>query len=592
VALGGGGLVLALALTQPPASAAVIEVDDGFVVVNDGDGHCSLSEAIINANSGAVYADCVAGSSGADVISLADNGLFILDSSFGEYYNGGTGLPAIASTITIEGNGATIARDNNVFVAVRLLAVTSSGNLTLNWSTLNGGAVGGPSYSIANGGAIYSRGTLVLNDSVVTANESLDGRGGALFTRGKVTLNKTRISGNMAESNGGGLHAHGGTVIIRNSVISGNSTHNALFSGPVGTEGGGVYAFRAIVTIENSVIADNSSSTDYYKYLSVGGGIASRWGELNIFDSSISVNHAEHSGGGLFAHGTLLTIRNSMINGNNSLYDGGGVYVWTSGTTISHSTISGNTASGTGGGLHAEDGGTLIISSTIYGNTAVERGGGLANDYGTLNLLNSTISGNTAKSGGGVSNEEGTVSAINSTFTRNTAAGAGGGVVNGLYRYDARGTLVFKQSLISGNIAAYGREIYNNNVRDVLETNVQFDYYNIVGYSNAPGIFGFTLGTRDIVPTEALSGILDTTLANNGGPTKTHALLAGSPAVDVVPSMACLDYPVQGIDQRGDTRNADGDGRHSANECDAGSFELNTSETREHFILMPIVNAR
>ncbi len=75
----------------------------------------------------------------------------------------------------------------------------------------------------------------------------------------------------------------------------------------------------------------------------------------------------------------------------------------------------------------------------------------------------------------------------------------------------------------------------------------------------------------------ALTDILDTTLDDNGGPTQTHALVAGSPAIDLGPTAACAAAPVNGVDQRGEPRSMDihGEGSHTTNLCDAGAYEYN-----------------
>ncbi len=67
---------------------------------------------------------------------------------------------------------------------------------------------------------------------------------------------------------------------------------------------------------------------------------------------------------------------------------------------------------------------------------------------------------------------------------------------------------------------------------------------------------GATVGASDIVPMETLlTDIVDTTLADNGGPTPTHALLMGSPAIDAVPAASCTSE----TDQTGKVRPQDGD---------------------------------
>jgi hypothetical protein len=75
--------------------------------------------------------------------------------------------------------------------------------------------------------------------------------------------------------------------------------------------------------------------------------------------------------------------------------------------------------------------------------------------------------------------------------------------------------------------------------------------------------------TTHIVPSQMLSKILDTGLANNGGPTRTHALVAGSPAIDTVTDGTC---PPPARDQRGVRRPQDGN-HDGAAICDTGSFE-------------------
>jgi hypothetical protein len=128
------------------------------------------------------------------------------------------------------------------------------------------------------------------------------------------------------------------------------------------------------------------------------------------------------------------------------------------------------------------------------------------------------------------------------------------------------------RTLISGNTAASGAEIYN---QSNLVTAGNFNLFGHSGLTNAQAFENFTPGVTDITATSngnrptALTGILNTTLANNGGPTRTHALVAGSPAIDSVNNGTC---PPPARDQRGVVRPQDGNNDGGV-ACDTGSFE-------------------
>ncbi len=91
---------------------------------------------------------------------------------------------------------------------------------------------------------------------------------------------------------------------------------------------------------------------------------------------------------------------------------------------------------------------------------------------------------------------------------------------------------------------------------------VNADDFNLFGHNGNAGVVGFSPGPTDLVPSEGLGAILNTTLANNGGPTRTHALVAGSPAIDAVGGVC----PPPDTDQRGMPR-------PQGPACDIGAFE-------------------
>jgi len=168
-----------------------------------------------------------------------------------------------------------------------------------------------------------------------------------------------------------------------------------------------------------------------------------------------------------------------------------------------------------------------------------------------------------------------------STISGNTAGGAGGGVFNNYYISSSGGigsVLTLTHSLLSGNTASSGAEVYNyagTYTGRIIANN--FNLFGHGGLNNTQAFSGFSPGGSDINATSngintPLSSILNPTLADNGGPTLTHALVSGSPAIDAV-TTGC---PPPLTDQRGFLRPADGDTTPGAL-CDIGSFEFNAA---------------
>ena len=217
---------------------------------------------------------------------------------------------------------------------------------------------------------------------------------------------------------------------------------------------------------------------------------------------------------GLMAVGNSgdLTLQSVTLRGGSSF---GGLSN-SGNASIKNSIVSGNTGSG------VSNYGTLTIENTIISDNT---GGGLSNGGGTLTIENSTISGNTTNfGGGGVFNQDGRLTIANSTISGNRA-GQGGGVSNAfglVFGYSA--TLILNNSLIAGNQAGVGPEIWNNNI-------VTANNFNFFGTNGNAGVSGFAPGPTDIVPRVGLAQILGP-LKKNGGATQTHALVAGSPAID------------------------------------------------------------
>jgi hypothetical protein len=237
-------------------------------------------------------------------------------------------------------------------------------------------------------------------------------------------------------------------------------------------------------------------------------------GSSLIAGATITGGNADIGGGILLESGSQLTAYDAFIKNNTATSRGGGVasagdfIAWTS-------TITGNAVTGgAGGGLAVEpnsDG--FIFASTVSGNSAASGGGGVATS-GAVYLRQSTIVGN---GGGGVLVEPATspgLSIINTLLAGNQGGACGGAGLTSIFRSDWAGNL-----------------------------------------DDDGTCFGAGGGTSNAVP--GLGA-----LTNNGGPTDTHALLAGSPAINAGDAQQC---GVVGTDQR-----------HAefVGNCDIGAFEF------------------
>ncbi len=280
--------------------------------------------------------------------------------------------------------------------------------------------------------------------------------------------------------------------------------------------------------------------------------------------------------------GVTLTIQDLTLT--NGLNDYGGAIANQGNVTLSNSTISSSTALEGGAIWNAEGAELSIDGSTIAGNEASEgRGGGIAN-FGEATLVNTTLSGNTAfLAGGGFANMgAGQATMYNVTFSDNEAGQIGGG---GYAALD-NSVSAFHHNLLSGNRhtgGQTGQEVYRATTATLAVND--YNLFGHAGQTTSQALAGTVVGGNDRSATSdgthprALASILETRLASNGGATQTHALVAGSPAIDVVPDDACFAVPVNGVDQRGETRGANGYGGTSERDSDAGAYEFHGPST-------------
>jgi hypothetical protein len=251
-------------------------------------------------------------------------------------------------------------------------------------------------------------------------------------------------------------------------------------------------------------------------------------------------------GGGILAAGSTLSVMNCTVSNNSTGGTGGGICAENNATlTIESSTLSGNYAGDYGGGM-ANDGTITINNSTLRDNRGEFAAGGILNGFSnsaSLTVSNSTLSGNTTQLHGGGINNGGQAVITNSTLNGNSGMN-GGAIVNRL------GTLEIKNTVL--NRGDVGPNILND-TGTVTSQGYNLCDDNCAGVLNGPG---------DQVNTEPLLGPLQ----DNGGPTFTHALLLGSPAIDAGdPNFT----PPPFFDQRGPGFDRVVNGR-----IDKGSFEV------------------
>lgn len=288
---------------------------------------------------------------------------------------------------------------------------------------------------------------------------------------------------------------------------------------------------NTMVTMQNITLA-NGRGPD-------GGALRNR-GTLTLNNVTIRNSFASDGGGGLQNNGDL-TITNSTIRNNTTARSGGGILNFGM-LHISDSTIAENVATFVGAGIQNEFEGTVTIEgSTIRGNDA-NFGSGLYNS-GALSIDYSTISGNSANNnGGGIYIDNGTLAVTGSTVSNNYSFGSGGGIYADAGAFTLRSTIV-ANSFGQGDC--------------VVDTDANYadGGYNLI--EDATNACGLTNGVNNnIIGQDPNLGALQ----DNGGPTLTHALLSGSPALNAGNTSAS-------VDQRGVARPQGG-------ADDIGAFEV------------------
>jgi CSLREA domain-containing protein len=326
-------------------------------------------------------------------------------------------------------------------------------------------------------------------------------------------------------------------------------------------------------TLKGTIALTSSIQLD--KWLAVDGGgritLDAQGNDivLSVSSEGVEVSGFTLTGGSLGAINVLsgsLTLRSSTVTGNTSVFGGGGIR--NLGTlTVINSTITNNTTPTHGAGIYSAGGGMTVVGSTISGNNAGQYGGGIyVTSTNAASITSSTISGNRADFvGGGVFSYGAGTTIRNSAIVTNISPGAGGGVAVESPAGEP-GRVVLTNSIVAGNS---GSDCYNDSP-GVGELKSSGYTLSSTGDLGCFFLYPTSASPTDVFidPSQLYTEVLDVELKDNGGPTRTHALIERGRAVD---AGSC---PGTSTDQRGLARPYD-DSRipNAWDACDIGPVE-------------------
>lgn len=397
----------------------------------------------------------------------------------------------ITKGVTIQGAGAasttidafSTATAGGAVMVVNLAA--GQPTLTVNGVTMTRG------FSNFGAGMGIFTGTVVVNDSAITNNNTLNGTGGAgvgvlgtaFGTTQHVTLNRVTISGNTATNgNGGGVWSAGPIVATDTTITNNRATTTSAGTGL----GGGIALVKAVtadapsITATGATVTQNTATSGAGLYTTatatftdsaftqnaanassgVGGGIdvvkptAADLATVTLGDTTVSRNSAFAGGGVAVNGGGQLTVNNGSVFDQNSSPFGGALY--NAGTsTVDASSFTANTSTFEAGGILdgsfvAADTPVLTLTNTnITGSTAASFGGGVVvANKATLNMTGGALSNSTSATAGGLYLQFGGIASITNVVLANNKATAGnGGAIL------ASGGLTLTGSQLTGNSA-------------------------------------------------------------------------------------------------------------------------------------------
>ena len=342
------------------------------------------------------------------------------------------------------------------------------------------------------------------------------------LTSGEIAVAKNDLTligpdsaiGTVTVSGGGAYrvfhHTGLGTISLDALTVADGSYHSntAASGGCIESDFGHIYLYKTSIA-GCTVLSDGASAR--------GGGVSAEAGNVTLYFSTVSGNQANSAtagafGGGVYAAGTLSAKYSSISN--NAEHDGPG-------------------KAGAGGGAFAES--TTILASTIDNNSAAYSSG-LNVVAGTLQIWDSTISHNSAAVNGAIYCSTAMIANSTIAFNHQASSVTGGALV--FYGSLPNSELILQSSIVANNTLGVG--------------NIPADLYIPIGHGVLSGTGADNLVIASNIASPPPGVITVTTdpklgpLQFNGGRTRTHALLPGSPALAMGNNSAALSN-----DQRG-----------------------------------------
>ncbi len=422
-------------------------------------------------------------------------------------------------------------------------------------------------YAGHRGGAILNDRSLELENCIFVDNHSEDSSG-ALHNSSNLIVRTSEFTGNSVGNGSGGAVENWGTGVITESIFQNNSA--SMSGGGISSNGP-----SANLTLIGVTLTQNQA---------VDGGALYNTGEMHVSTATISENRTSHFGGGIYNTGSMDVADSQFLhNGgiNQPITDqGGAIYnAQNASVTINGVLFEENFAWFNGGAI-ASYGPLAASLAQFINNGSLDMGGAIFQIGGTATIQDTTFRGNNTWNYAGTiyTNSE---MEIQRSLITNSDSWTGGAILSG-------GQLRIENSTISNNLAFfeggaiqnYGTTIiaystlFGNSLSDDPASGAIQNYGSIemvnsiiagtdygVNCAGAVTQSGLNLSDDGSCTGFLIADPLLGALQDNGGPTLTHALQRGSPALDAAAGEVCPP-----VDQRSITRPA-------GLACDLGAYE-------------------